>query len=408
MGDETHNLKIEMTDGVLLPEKGENSIFSAWKLAFFGALIILLMLILVSESNIRVVKLYLSALIGKEIRGDSLEKISNKRFEKIVGKTKRKVEKEFLLSFYTLNNNFYEIKENILFNDKLNLFNMIQDNTRIYHLELIDRSYFIKNVIKKTDNEELQKKLLNYYDVDSERNLLTFKKNISESDKLFFYKKVYRILYINPYAEVVKFVPDGVFTTLYVTVFSILFASLIGLFVGIGRMSRIKTVNRMVTIYVEIIRGIPLLVQLFYIYYALAKFVSINDIVAAVIAMSICYGAYIGEIFRAGIQSINKGQMEAALSLGMTRSQAIRYIILPQTFKVVLPPIGNEFIALLKDSSLVSILAVSDLLRRGREYASKSFYYFETFTMVALIYLILTLFFSRLVGMMEEKLKKNG
>ena len=91
----------------------------------------------------------------------------------------------------------------------------------------------------------------------------------------------------------------------------------------------------------------------------------------------------------------------------MTRSQAIRKVILPQTFKVILPPLGNEFIALLKDSSLVSILAVSDLLRRGREYASSSFNYFEAFTIVALVYLILTLFLSRLVGMMEERLKRN-
>ena len=99
--------------------------------------------------------------------------------------------------------------------------------------------------------------------------------------------------------------------------------------------------------------------------------------------MSICYGAYMGEIFRAGIQSIPKGQMEAALALGLSRRQALARVILPQTFRVILPPIGNEFIALLKDSSLVSILAVSDLLRRGREYASTTFRYFAAFTVVS-------------------------
>jgi polar amino acid transport system permease protein len=124
--------------------------------------------------------------------------------------------------------------------------------------------------------------------------------------------------------------------------------------------------------------------------------------------MSICYGAYMGEIFRAGIQSIPKGQMEAALALGLTRSQAMRRIIIPQTLRMILPPVGNEFIALLKDSSLVSILAVSDLLRRGREFASTSFQYFETYTMVALVYLVMTLFFSRLVGLMEERMTRNG
>jgi polar amino acid transport system permease protein len=120
--------------------------------------------------------------------------------------------------------------------------------------------------------------------------------------------------------------------------------------------------------------------------------------------MAVCYGAYMGEIFRAGIQSIPKGQTEAARSLGMSTAQSMYHIILPQAFKTILPPVGNEFVALLKDSSLVSILAVSDLLRRGREYASQSFAYFETYTMVALVYLIITLFFSKLISIMEERI----
>jgi len=127
-----------------------------------------------------------------------------------------------------------------------------------------------------------------------------------------------------------------------------------------------------------------------------------------VVAISICYGAYIGEIFRAGIQSINRGQMEAALALGFTRSQAFRLIILPQTVRVILPAIGNEFIALLKDSSLVSMLALTDLMQRGRQYATKTFAYPETFSIIALMYLIMTLFLSRLVGLMEERLQKRG
>ena len=216
------------------------------------------------------------------------------------------------------------------------------------------------------------------------------------------------VLSPRPYLDLLLFVPDGILRTFQVTILSIFFALIIGLIVGLGRISRITFVNRLSTVYVEVIRGIPLLVQLFYIYYALAKFVRISDITSAVIAIAICYGAYISEIFRAGIQSIPKGQMEAALALGFTRTQAIFRIILPQTLKVVLPPIGNEFIALLKDSSLVSILAVSDLLRRGREFASTSFDYFETYTMIAIIYLILTLFFSRLVAIMEERMKTDA
>jgi len=211
----------------------------------------------------------------------------------------------------------------------------------------------------------------------------------------------------DPYWRVIKFVPDGILRTFQVTVMAIILSLFVGLFTGLGRISRNVFINRISTIYVEIIRGIPLLVQLFYIYYALGKIVQVPRITAAVIAMTVCYGAYMGEIFRAGIQSIPKGQMEAALALGMSRAQAMTRIILPQTIKVVLPPVGNEFIALLKDSSLVSILAVSDLLRRGREFASKTFYYFETYTIIAIIYLIMTLFFSRLVALMEERLNKN-
>jgi polar amino acid transport system permease protein len=238
-------------------------------------------------------------------------------------------------------------------------------------------------------------------------------KSLFSAWRLSFYGAISLLILLpvispEPYKEIILFVPDGVLMTFQVTVMSIFFALIIGLLVGLGRMSRFKIINLSCTVYVEIIRGIPLLVQLFYIYYALAKFVKIHDISAAVIAMSICYGAYISEIFRAGLLSIPKGQMEAALALGLTRSQAIYKIILPQTIRVVLPPIGNEFIALLKDSSLVSILAVSDLLRRGREYASTTFYYFETYTVIAIIYLIMTLFFSRIVAIMEERMKTDA
>ena len=212
----------------------------------------------------------------------------------------------------------------------------------------------------------------------------------------------------DPYWEIMKFLPDGVLRTFQVTLISIVLALFIGLITGLGRISRNTIINRIATIYVEVIRGIPLLVQLFYIYFALGSFLQLSGIVSAIIAMSICYGAYMGEIFRAGIQSIPKGQMEASLALGMGRGQALRRVIIPQTMRTILPPIGNEFIAMLKDSSLVSILAVSDLLRRGREYASTSFLYFESYTVVALVYLIMTLFFSRLVRIMENRLDRRG
>lgn len=208
----------------------------------------------------------------------------------------------------------------------------------------------------------------------------------------------------DPYLNILRFVPDGILITFQVTVLSISLAIVIGLFTGLGRISSNRLINLVASLYVEVVRGIPLLVQLFYIYYALGRFVRVPDLVAAVIAMAFCYGAYMGEVFRAGIKSIDRGQTEAALSLGFNNRQTMAWVILPQAWRTILPPVGNEFIALLKDTSLVSILAVADILRRGREYASESFNYFETYTMIALIYLLITLVLSKLISIMEHRL----
>jgi len=222
----------------------------------------------------------------------------------------------------------------------------------------------------------------------------------------------------DPYWRVLTFLPDGILVTFQVTILSIFLALILGLITGLGRISKNRTINLIASTYVEVVRGIPLLVQLFYIYFALgqvfadlpetnALFIFLRNmppLVAAVIAMGICYGAYMGEVFRAGIESIDHGQTEAARSLGFNRTQTMFYVILPQAWRTILPPVGNEFIALLKDSSLVSILAVSDILRRGREFASVTFNYFETYTMVALVYLVITLLLSKVVSSMEERL----
>ena len=212
------------------------------------------------------------------------------------------------------------------------------------------------------------------------------------------------IVHSDPYWKILQFLPDGILVTFQVTIEAIVLALIIGLFTGLGRISKNRIINGIASLYVEVIRGIPLLVQLFYIYFALGRFVNLPAMASAVIAMAVCYGAYMGEIFRAGIESIPRGQMEAARSLGMSYQQAMIHVILPQAFKTILPPVGNEFVALLKDSSLVSILAVSDLLRRGREFAWESFTYFETYTMVALVYLVITLVLSKLVSIMEERI----
>jgi polar amino acid transport system permease protein len=208
----------------------------------------------------------------------------------------------------------------------------------------------------------------------------------------------------DPYRAILRFVPDGILVTFEVTLGAIALALAIGLVAGLGRIAENRLLNGLASLYVEVIRGIPLLVQIFYIYYALGRFVKVPPLASAIIAMAVCYGAYIGEVVRGGIQSLPKGQTEAALALGMTRGQALLHVILPQALRVILPPIGNEFIALLKDSSLVSIIAVADLLRRGREFASESFTYFETYTVIALVYLVITLFLSKLIGLLEERL----
>jgi len=228
----------------------------------------------------------------------------------------------------------------------------------------------------------------------------------------------------DPYGRIVTFIKDGLWVTISITAVSFACILLVGLVGGLGRISKNSLVKGIASIYVEIVRGIPLLVQLMFIYYAspivlrdvgtrltgiwpaLAHrllTVRINPFGAAVLGLTVCYGAYMSEIFRAGIESIAKGQMEAARSLGMGYIQAMRFVILPQAVRVILPPVGNEFVALLKDSSLVSVVAVADMTRRGREFMASTFMPLETWVMVALLYLVMTLFLSRVVAHLEEE-----
>jgi len=214
--------------------------------------------------------------------------------------------------------------------------------------------------------------------------------------------------YENIWVDILLYLPDGLSVTFAVTFSSIFLATIFGLAAGLGQISRIVLLNRIATVYVEVIRGIPLLVQIFYIYFAVGNLLHLDGFLAAVISMAFCYGAYMGEIFRAGIQAIPRGQMEAALALGLSRSQAIWLVVMPQTVKIILPAIGNEFIALLKDSSMVSVMALVDLLRLAKNYGSNHGDYFPPLTVVALVYLVMTLILSWLVAMMEERLNRNA
>lgn len=199
---------------------------------------------------------------------------------------------------------------------------------------------------------------------------------------------------------------DGIFMTLKLSVVSFVFIIVLGMIMGIFRVSSFGPVKAVASLYVEIVRGVPVLVWILWIYFGLPGLlhIKIQDFLAAVIAFTFAYGAYMTEIFRAGIQSIAKGQMEASRSLGMNYVQAMRYIILPQAIRVILPPMSNEFVTLLKDSSLVSILGLEDVTRLGREWVGRTFESFNTYALVALSYLILTLLFTRVSVAIERRM----
>ncbi len=227
------------------------------------------------------------------------------------------------------------------------------------------------------------------------------------------------------YQDTLAFLWDGVLLTLRLTFAAYALALVIGLVAGLMRLSRRPVVYTVATLYVEVVRGVPLLVLLIYIAFVAAPLVSAalsgaaraaglpgaaevitrlirSDLNRAILGLAIGYGAYLAEIYRAGIESIPKGQMEAARSLGLTYGQAMRFVILPQALRVVLPPLGNDFIALLKDSALASAIAVPELTQAGRLLSARTFRAFETYNMVALLYLIMTLVGSMGVRALER------
>ena len=198
----------------------------------------------------------------------------------------------------------------------------------------------------------------------------------------------------------------GAGITIQITAISVGLGLIIGMFVGIARISNVKLLRWLAAIYIDFLRGTPLLVQIFLIYFALPVILEqrVDPFIAAITACGINSGAYIAEIFRAGIQSIDEGQMEAGRSLGMTWVQTMRYIIVPQAFKNIVPPLGNEFIALLKDSSLVSVIGFEELTRRGQLIIARTYGSLEIWISVAIIYLVMTLTISRLVAYLEKRL----
>jgi polar amino acid transport system permease protein len=238
------------------------------------------------------------------------------------------------------------------------------------------------------------------------------------------------------YNDIITTLSEGIRLTIIVTVTAYLFALVLGLITALGQMSQNLIIRNLAMLYVQIIRGVPIIVQIFYVALVLVPAIingvnalgvwlegigllsqdnalillnirNLNFVSRGIIALAISYGAFSAEVFRAGIQSIEKGQIEAAKALGLRWFQYFRLIILPQAIRRILPPLGNDFIAMLKESSLVSVIGVGEITQLGKKYAAASFLFPETYNTVAFLYLTMTLVLSMGVKFMEDRLKTD-
>jgi polar amino acid transport system permease protein len=216
--------------------------------------------------------------------------------------------------------------------------------------------------------------------------------------------------------EILAFIGKGISVTLYVTVVTFVVSIVLGLLAGLGRVSHNTLIRNLATTYVEFVRGLPILVLIFTLAFVVVP--EVSDLIGAdnralpgttrgIIALSFFYGAFMGETFRAGIESITIGQTEAARSLGMSGNQAMRHIILPQAIRNVLPALGNDFIAILKDSSLLSVLAVREITQQSRLYSGSTFRFREAFLVLTFLYLSLTVILSLILQWYGRRLKLN-
>lgn len=201
---------------------------------------------------------------------------------------------------------------------------------------------------------------------------------------------------------------EGLWVTLKISFFAAILTFIIGIVVALMKLSSYQFLKDIATVYITIVRGTPLLVQIFLFYFIVANIFELDRFIAGVLALGIFFGAYMAEVLRGAIQSIDKGQLEAANSLGISKYQAMRYIILPQAFKRALPTLVGEMIALVKDSSLVSVISITDLTKVGREIVSNTFSPFETWIVVALVYLTITSTMSYMGHKLEKKMALKG
>lgn len=216
------------------------------------------------------------------------------------------------------------------------------------------------------------------------------------------------IIYDNRYLYIL----EGLFNTLIIALFAVIIGIVIGVLVALirnnyDRNNKFKLLNKISCLYVNVIRGTPQILQLMIIYYIIFGTVDINIVFVGILAFGINSGAYVSEIIRAGIESIDNGQLEAGYSLGLNYSKVMRYIVLPQAIKNILPALGNEFITLLKDTSVGAYIGIVELTKASDIIASRTYDYFFPLIIVAIIYLILTIGLSKLINMMERKLSND-
>ena len=226
------------------------------------------------------------------------------------------------------------------------------------------------------------------------------------------------------YSDVLAMLARGIWITVAVTVIAYSSACVMGLALALAGLSRWQVLRQVARLYVEVVRGVPIIVLLLYVAFAAAPalVIAVNWVLGfvgaepwktrdfpliarAVIALTIAYSAFLAEVFRAGLVAVDKGQIEAGMALGLSGWQRFRHIVFPQAFRTILPPLGNDFVAMVKDSSLVSVLGVSDITQLGKVTAAGNFRYFETYNVVALVYLTMTISLSLVLRRLEARMR---
>lgn len=237
----------------------------------------------------------------------------------------------------------------------------------------------------------------------------------------------WQVLSDRVYAEVLVKLSLGVKITVFVTLVGFALASVLGLLLAVASRSRLLVLRQAARFYIEVVRGIPIIVLLLYTAFVFAPLsvAAANWLLGnlglepvrprdfsllwrAIIALTIAYSAFIAEVFRAGLDAVDKGQTEAAQALGLSRWRIFRHVVFPQAFRVILPPLGNDFVAMVKDSSLVSVLGVTDITQLGKVISAGNFRYFETYNVVALLYLTMTVTLSLLLRRLEARMRARG